>query len=141
MRTLKVSKFVPGRREQVFEYVTAFPLSGQFDLTAMEKKYGRFLERNGNTFSFLENVGGGIKWECVFDPPEQRVMRAIDSPWSDRIDRFEEADGGTRWTITWSLKARGPAVFTQWLTFQLKARSQINANIIGPVVAHFNGLG
>jgi hypothetical protein len=134
---LKVSNFVPGDRVLVFEYVTALPSEGDIPWPAMEHKYGRFLHREGNTFNFLEDVGGGIQWQCVFDPPRQRVMRAIDSTWSDRIDSFEDTEGGTLWTITWQLKTRGLAVLTQWLVFQLKVRRQILANMIIPVIQHF----
>jgi len=141
MRTIGVTNFIAGQRDQVFEYVTAFSLEGEADLMAMEQKYGRFLERVDNTFKFLEDVGGGLNWECVFDPPRQRVMRAIDSTWSDRVDRFEEAEGGTLWTITWELKSTGTAVFVQWLVFQIKAKGQVRARMIEPVISHFNNLG
>ena len=141
MRILEISSFIPGEPDQVFEHVTAFGLDGEIDQTAMEQKYGRFLEREGNTFKFLEDVGGGINWECVFDPPRQRVMKAIDSTWSDRVDRFEGAEGGTLWTLTWKLKSRGPSVFIQWLVFHLKAKPQVRAKMIQPVISHFKGLG
>jgi hypothetical protein len=68
-------------------------------------------------------------------------MLAIDSTWSDRIDSFEEIVGGTRWTITWRLKTRGPAVLTQWLAFQLKVRRRVRASMIEPVILHFRGSG
>ena len=141
MRTLEVSSFIPGKPDQVFEYVTAFPLDGEVDLPAMEQKYGSFLEREGNTFKFLEDLGGGINWECIFDPPRQRVMKAIDSTWSDRIDRFEDVEGGTLWTITWNLKSTGPSVFIQWLVFHLKAKGQVRARVIQPVISHFTESG
>jgi hypothetical protein len=141
MRTLKLSSFVPAEPVLVFEYVTAFPPDGEIPWPALEQKYGRFLRREGDTFNFLEDIGGGIQWQCVFDPPRQREMRAVDSTWSDRIDSFEDMEGGTLWTITWQLKARGPAVLTQWLAFQLKVRRQVLANVIGPVVRHFRESG
>lgn len=138
MRTLRVSSFIPGQPERVFEYVTAFPLDGEIDLPAVEQKYGHFLEREGNTLKFLEDVGGGVNWECIFDPPRQRVMKAIDSTWSDRVDRFEDIEGGTLWSITWQLKSRGPAVFIQWLVFQFKAKRQVQVKMIQPVISHFS---
>jgi len=141
MLTLEASNFIPAERHRVFEYVTAFCLNGEIDLSAMEQRYGRLLNREGNTFNFLEPIGGGIHWRCVFDPPRQRVMQAIDSTWSDRIDSFEVADGGTLWKITWQLKTRGLARFTQWLAFQLRVRRQIRANMIQPVISHFRGSG
>jgi hypothetical protein len=141
MRTLKINSLIPGELVPVFEYVTAFHTNGEVDLAAMERKYGRFLHREGGTYNFLEDIGGGIHWQCAFDPPRQRVMLAIDSTWSDRIDSFEEIVGGTRWTITWRLKTRGPAVLTQWLAFQLKVRRRVRASMIEPVILHFRGSG
>lgn len=141
MRTLKVSSFIPGDPVRVFEFVTAFPSEGEIPWPAMEQKYGRFLHREGNILDFLEDIGGGIQWQCVFDPPRQRVMRAIDSTWSDRIDCFEETEGGTLWTITWQLKTRGLAVFTQWLVFNIKVRRQVLSRMIEPVVQHFRESG
>ncbi|MDA0734347.1 MAG: hypothetical protein O2909_07540 [Chloroflexi bacterium] len=141
MRTLIISSIVPGQPDQVFKHVTAFGLHGEVDQAAMEQKYGQFLEREANTFKFLEDVGGGINWECVFDPPRQRMMKAIDSTWSDRLDRFEATEGGTLWTITWQLKSRGLLVFTQWLTFQIKTKRQVRAQMIQPVISHFSESG
>ncbi len=137
MAWLRISNLVPGDPEQVFRYVTAFPQDGEFDQKTMEEKYGQLLERSGNKFTFLENIGGGIKWECTFDPPNLRVMRAVDSTWSDRFDVFEPTEDGTLWTITWELKVTGLAVITQWLGFHLRAKSQVRDKMVTPVVSHF----
>jgi hypothetical protein len=117
--------------------VTSYPVGGQANVEALESRYGKLLEREGSTLTFLEDVGDGLTWQCVFDPPNQRVMRAVDSTWSDRTDRFEAADGGTLWTITWDMKASGIKVYTRWLTFLLRDRRLIYRRVVSPVVAHF----
>jgi hypothetical protein len=137
MPRLRVRTLVPGRLEQVYEHVTLFPVEGQVDVGAMESQYGKLLEREKNTLTFLENVGDGLKWRCVFDPPDQRTMHALDSSWSDRIDRFEAANGGTLWTITWELKAGGIKRYTQWLTFLLREKRRIYQRVVSPVIVHF----
>jgi hypothetical protein len=137
MPRLRIRASVPGRLEHVYEHVTGFPVGGQVDVAALESQYGKLLEREGNTLTFLENVGDGLKWQCVFDPPDQRTMRALDSSWSDRIDRFEATNGGTLWTITWKLKARGIKRYTQWFTFLLREKRRIYQRVVSPVVTHF----
>jgi hypothetical protein len=137
MPRLRVRTFVPGRLEQVYEQVTGFPVGDQVDIGVMESQYGKLLEREDNTLTFLEDVGDGLKWRCVFDPPNQRTMRAVDSSWSDRIDRFDATNGGTLWTINWELKARGIKRYTQWLTFLLRDKRRIYQRVVYPVVTHF----
>ena len=137
MPRLRVKTLVPGKLEQVYEHVTGFPVSAPVDGPALEGQYGKLLDRDGNILTFFEDVGDGLTWQCVFDPPNQRVMRAVDSNWSDRTDRFEDASGGTLWTITWELKARGIKVYTQWLTFLLRDKRLIRQRVVAPVVAHF----
>ena len=137
MPSLRVRTLVPGRLEQVYEHVTSYPVKGQVNVEALESRHGKLLEREGNTLTFLEDVGDGLTWQCVFDPPDQRVMRAVDSTWSDRTDRFEAAGGGTLWTITWDMKASGIKVYTRWLTFLLRDRRLIYRRVVAPVVAHF----
>ena len=137
MATLTVSNLVPGDAASVFEFVTGFPAAGDANLAALESKYGKFVERDGNRLVFRENIGGGIRWEYVFHPPTGREMRSLDSTWSDRYDYFQAEGGQTRWTIEWRLRARGLPVITQWLTFHLSSKRQIRAQIVQPVLAHF----
>jgi hypothetical protein len=137
MPKLKFQTLVPANVDQVYEHVTAFPVNGEADEKALENKHGRLLEREGNTFTFQENTGPGTRWQCTFDPPKLRTMRALDSSWSDRIDQFEPAQGGTIWTITWELKGRGLAAYTQWLGFQFKDKQRVYGMIVLPVVQHF----
>jgi hypothetical protein len=137
MPKLKFRSLVPANVDQVYEHVTAFPVSGQADEKALESKYGRLLERDDNTFTFQENTEPGMRWQCTFQPPKLRTMRALDSSWSDRIDEFEPDQGGTKWTITWEPKGRGLAAYTQWLAFQLKDKQRVYGLIVLPVLQHF----
>ena len=137
MATLSVSNLVPGDMGRVFEFVTGFPAEGDANLAALESKYGKFVERDGNRLVFREEIGGGTRWEYIFNPPSHRGMRCLDSTWSERHDYFEAEAGGTRWTITWQLRARGLPVITQWLTFHLSSKRQVQSQIVQPVLAHF----
>ena len=137
MATLSVSNLVPADASSVFEFVTGFPAAGDANLAALESKYGKFLERDGNRLVFRENIGGGARWEYVFYPPTHRTARALDSTWSDRTDYFQAEGDGTRWTIEWRLRARGLPVLTQWLTFHLSSKRQIRSQIVQPVLEHF----
>ena len=137
MQTLRVSNFIAGDQPAVYEYVTAFPTRGEPDNKAMEQKYGQFLGCESNTYTFLENIGGGVKWECVFDPPARRIMLAPGTKWSDRTDWFEVVEGGTLWTIHWQLKSQGPAAYIQAIMFHLRAKRQVYSQAIMPVLRHF----
>jgi hypothetical protein len=137
MPRIKFQTLVPANIDQVYEYVTASPVSGEPDEKALENKHGRLLERDGNTFTFQESAESGVRWQCTFEPPKLRTMRALDSSWSDRIDQFEPAQGGTVWTITWQLKGRGLAAYTQWLGFQFKEKQRVYGMMVLPVLQHF----
>ena len=137
MQTLRVRNLISGDQPAVYEYVTAFPTQGEPDTKAMEQKYGQFLGRENNTYTFLENIGGGLKWECVFDPPARRIMRAPGTKWSDRTDWFEVVEGGTLWTIHWHLKSQSPAAYIQAIMFHLRAKRQVYSQAILPVLRHF----
>jgi len=137
MPRVTVSALVPASPERVYEHVTGFPASGPANASALEARYGKLREREHNRFTFLEDIGGGVTWQCAFDPPNQRIMRAVDSTWSDRIDQFAPVPGGTRWTITWELKARGLPACTKWLVFHLWDKQRVRRRIVLPVVRSF----
>ena len=82
---LKIRTQIPATPAQVFEYVTTFSSDGQVNQQALENKYGRLLEQEGNTYTFLESTGG-VTWRCTFEPPGHRAMRTVGSTWSDRLD-------------------------------------------------------
>ena len=140
MPSIKVATLVPGSRKALYEYVTAFPVRGEPSILALERKYGSFRGRKGYSYTFHE-AEAGATWQCVFQPPNQRVMRTFDSTWSNRTDYFEEAEGGTRWTILWEPKGRIMSGFTQWLAFHLKHRREVRNLIILPVLQHFQDGG
>ena len=140
MPRIKVTTLVPTRQDTLYEYVTAFPTRGEPNISSLERKYGDYRGRKGYIYTFHE-ADGDVTWQCTFQPPEQRVMRTFDSTWSNRTDYFEEADGGTLWTIIWEPKGRIMSSFTQWLAFKLKHRRQVRDLIILPVMQYFQGGG
>ena len=137
MPAVSISYFVPGSPAEVYEFVTGYPVSGEPGAAVLEEKYGKLLRRGADTFTFLEDLGAGVQWECSFDPPRSRSMRALQSGWSDRYDNFEPQTGGTLWTVTWELKARGISSLIQRLTFILLTRRRFSDRVAAPVITHF----
>ena len=128
---------VPASPEQVFEYITRFPVSGRPSRRTLEDRYGRLLEQDGNDYTFQDDTNEELRWRCTFDPPRQRVMRILESNWADRIDFFEPSEDGTIWTIVWELKTQGIRSYTQWLTFQLTGKRRTYEQVVAPVLRHF----
>ena len=141
MPRIQIQALVPASPEAVYEHVTAFVVTGRTGRRALEEKYGRLVGRDGDTYTFTEDTkeetAEGITWRCTFQPPTQRVMQAPGSQWADRIDWFEPWGEGTVWTIVWEGNARGVRVFTQWLGFQLRGKRRAYAEVVRPVVMHF----
>jgi hypothetical protein len=134
---LKLVATVKAEPEEVFRYVTAWGPDGPTDAAAFRKKYGAVQEASGNTLVAHEEGEDGIAWRCTFEYPTRRVMEAVASRWADRTDTFQEVAEGTRWSITWRIKARGLAALLQWLYFQLRKRKQMRAELVEPVAQHF----
>ena len=132
---------IPASPEVVYEHVTAFSVTGRTGRRALEEKYGRLVGRDGDTYTFQEDTKEdseeGVTWRTTFQPPTQRVMRAPGTRWADRIDLFEPLGEGTIWTVMWEGNARGVRVFTQWLGFQLRGKKLAYAEVVRPVVMHF----
>ena len=137
MPIIKVQAVVPGVLEQVFEYVTGFSATGSVNRRALEEKHGRLIKQEEDTYTFQDNTVDETLWQCNFDPPERRVMRAPESRWADRIDLFQASADGTLWTVVWEPKVEGIRSYTQWLMFQLRGKSRVYQSIILPVVRHF----
>ena len=137
MPNIKIQTLVPGIPERVFEYVTAFAVSGRVNRKALEDRHGRLLEQEGHTYTFQDDTAASITWQCTFEPPRLRIMRALESTWADRIDIFEPSPEGTLWTIVWEPKATGIRAYTQWLGFKLRGKQQVYQEVITPVVRHF----
>ena len=140
---------VPASPEAVYEHVTGFAVTGRTGRRALEEKYGRLVGRDGDTYSFQDTARKdgpnapkddspeGVIWRCTFDPPKRRIMEALDAKWADRTDWFEPWEEGTLWTVVWVGKSTGFRIFAQWLLFQLKGKRQAIAEVVRPVVAHF----
>ena len=128
---------VPASPEQVFEYVTRFPVTGRPSRSVLEDRYGRLLEQDGQDYTFQDDANEELRWRCTFDPPRQRAMRLPETNWADRLDWFEPSDLGTVWTILWELKTTGMRSYTQWLTFQLTGKRRTYHQLVAPVLQHF----
>ena len=137
MPRIQLQALVPASPEAVYEHVTAFAATGRTGRRALEERYGRLVGRDGDTFTFKDDTREGVTWRCTFQPPTQRVMQAPGSQWNDRIDWFEPWGEGTFWTVVWEGKARGVRVFTQWLGFQLSGKRRAYAEVVRPVIMHF----
>ncbi len=134
MLRLKYQTFIAASPEKVFQAATGYPVTGQVRGEELQDKYGKYLSGEGSSLTFREDVGGGITWECLFDPPNWRTMRTVDSTWSDRIDQFIPTPRGTLWLITWEVKAGGGTTLTKWLAFHLHTKRTIRRRTIEPVL-------
>ena len=137
MPKIKFQAAVSGTVEQVYQHVTGFATTGRFNQKALEERHGRLLEQEGNTYTFREDSADAVTWRCAYDPPHQRIMRAQESKWADRIDQFEARQQGTLWTVIWEPKARGIRAYTQWLGFRLRAKKRVYQEVMMTVVRHF----
>ena len=137
MPNIQFQTVVHGTPEQVYEYVTSFPVSGRYNQKTLEESYGHLIEHEGDTYTFQDETEDEVKWVCTFDPPRLRTMRSQDSKWADRLDWFEPFSGGTLWTAVWEPKATGFQAYVQWLGFKLRGKKQIYQTAVVPVVRHF----
>ena len=138
MPTYKFQIPVHGPLEQVYEYVTSFTDGGPVNQKVLEEKHGRLIEQEGETYIFKGASDDDPTWRCTYDPPRQRVMRAQESKWADRIDLFEAAgDDSTLWTVAWEPKATGIQAYTQWLGYHIRGKTHLYAEVILPVIVHF----
>ena len=93
--------------------------------------------QDGGTYIFKGASEDDPTWHCSYDHPRQRIMRAHESKWADRIDLFESADDQTLWTVEWQPKATGIQAYTQWLGYHIRGKSHLYAQVILPVIVHF----
>ncbi len=133
---LKYQTIVSASPEKVFQKVTGYPVTGEIRGEELQDKYGDYLSGEGPSLTFREAIGGGITWECLFEPPSLRIMRTVDSTWSDRIDQFVATPQGTLWVITWEVKtgARPATTLTKWLTYHLYTKRNIWRRMVEPVL-------
>jgi len=131
---LKYQTMVAASPEKVFQKVTGYPVTGQVKGEELQEKYGKYLSGEGPSLTFLEPIGGGVTWECLFEPPIRRTMRTVDSTWSDRIDEFFNTPQGTLWEITWEVKATGRTTLTKWLAYHLFTKRNIWRKMVEPIL-------
>ena len=130
--------YLPVAPAQAFERVTRFPASGRPRRRTLEEFYGRLLQQDANVYTFQDRNDEEARWRCRFDPPNFRVMEAVDSPWADRYDVFEPSGEGALWTVSWQLKDKGFKAWMQWLTFRLGGKRQAYEQTIAPILSHFS---
>jgi hypothetical protein len=131
---LKYQTVVAASPEKVFEALTGYPVNGQVSGEELQNKYGKYLSGEGPSLTFREDIGGGVTWDCLFEPPMRRTMRTVDSTWSDRIDEFFILPEGTLWEITWDVKAGTVTTLTKWITYHLLTKRTIWRRMIEPVL-------
>ena len=134
MLRLKYQTVVAASPEKVFEALTGYPVNGQVSGEELQNKYGKYLSGEGPSLTFREDIGGGVTWDYLFEPPMRRTMRTVDSTWSDRIDEFFILPEGTLWEITWDVKAGTVTTLTKWITYHLLTKRTIWRRMIEPVL-------
>jgi len=137
MGKLQVAVTVPGKVEDVFRFVTACDAGGALVEADLPKKYGRLLQTVDGVHIFEEEREEKLQWRVRFEPPARRTMEAGDAKWSDRSDYFDAAPEGTRWTVIWHTKARGPVGLIQWMFFQFGGKKKVMQDVVQPVLDAF----
>lgn len=138
MARLRIAATVPAPREDVYRFVTAWGPDGPDDEAAFTEKHGAVIERSDGAMVTREaGDDEALTWRCAFEYPASRVMEAVDSTWSDRLDEFRDTARGTRWVLTFVSKRDGFVGVVQWLFFHLMTRRNVRRAIVGPVLAHF----
>ena len=134
MVRLHYETVVAASPDKVFQQVTGYPVTGGVRGEDLQDKYGKYLYGEGPSLTFQEAIGGGVTWECHFEPPTCRIMRTVDSSWSDRIDQFFATPQGTLWQITWEVKAAGSEALVKWLIFHLFDKRNVRRKLVEPVL-------
>lgn len=138
MPRLRIRSFVPAPREQVYRFVTGYGPRGVVDRSAFEEQYGTLLEEGVDTVLVRDgDEDDGVTWRCTYRHPLMRHMEAVGATWADRTDDFQDAAGGTDWTITYHTKSTGPIVVPQWLFFHLVTQRNIRKAAVNPILDHF----
>ncbi|MBI4336820.1 MAG: hypothetical protein HY683_03190 [Chloroflexi bacterium] len=144
MLPLRLRALVPAPRAEVFAFVTLCGNEGPLDEAAFTERYGTVLERQGNEYRVREPERHGqseVTWRCLFEYPSRREMEALGSSWADRIDTFEEAPGGTLWTVTWRSKVGLLRGLIHWFVFSLRIKVRQRRLVVEPVLQHFSQKG
>ena len=145
MARLRLSTFITGPIEEVYQHVTAYGKDGPLSDDAFQEKYGTVTERKGDIIEFEEDIRAYpeeepdvISWRCTFDYPVSRTMEAIDSSWADRSDSFRSQPGGTRWDLQWQTGVGGIRGVVQYLFFVLVGQRRLCRELLDPVRAYFD---
>ena len=137
MPEISISVYLATEPALAFAHVTAFAPSGLPDRRVLEERYGELVEQEELTYTFRDKAGSGNRWRYTFDPPYSRLVQALDANWSDRTDTFQQSGDGTLWTILWEPREGGAPLLLRWLFFQLKDKKMLHAQLMQPVVEHF----
>ena len=137
MPTFKFQISIPAPIEHVYEHVTGFTDGGTANLKTLAEKHGELLELEGEIYVFKGASEDDPTWRCAYDHPRQRIMRAHESKWADRIDLFEAEDDGTLWTVEWEPKAKGIRSYIQLVGYHIRCKNHLYASVVIPVVTHF----
>ena len=138
MPTYRFQTSIPAPLEQVYEHITGFTDGGPANLKALAEKHGELLEQDEEVYIFKGASEDDPTWRCTYDHPRQRVMRAHESKWADRIDIFEAADDdSTLWTVEWEPKANGFRSYIQLVGYHIRGKDHLFASVVIPVVTHF----
>ena len=134
---LKLTTIIKSTPEKIFEYVTLFGKNGPIDKTSFKKKYGVIENQEDNVYWTVDERDN-IEWKCSFNYPEIRIMESVNSRWSDRTDKFEATETGTKWIIEWNIKSHGLKALIQLIYFKIKGYKKYHRMIIKPVEDHFS---
>ena len=144
MVRLRLACTIAAPIEEVYERVTAYGADGPTSEDAFREKYGKVVERDGNTIVTEEDVRGYpeddpdlIRWRCTFDYPSDRTMEAIDSNWAHRRDTFRFDGDATLWRVQWNSRTGGLKGIAQYLFFRLAGHRRLRAETLDPVKQHF----
>jgi hypothetical protein len=134
---LKLTTIIKNPPEKIFEYVTLFGKHGPIDKINFKKKYGVIENQEDNVYWTVDERDN-VEWKCSFSYPKFRIMESVNSRWSDRTDKFEATETGTKWIIEWNIKSHGLKALIQLIYFKIKGYKTYHRKIIRPVEDHFS---
>lgn len=134
---LKLTTTIRTAPEKIFEYVTLFGKHGPVDKLSFTEKYGEIENEKDNVY-WMVDERDNVKWRCSFNYPKIRIMESANSRWSDRTDKFEATENGTKWIIEWNIKSHGLKALIQLIYFKVRGSQTYYRMIIKPVEDHFN---
>lgn len=144
MARLRVSTTIPAPIEDVYQHVTGYGADGVIDDEVFKTQFGEVLESDGDILMVQEDTRlhpddppDLVTWRYAFDYLSGRSMETSDSIWANRYDTFHPAGDGTKWTVTWVTKRKGPRSIVQFVFFKILGRRSIRRQVVEPVSRHF----